>query len=254
MRPFVASNHRAGRLTQEWGIPQTLTERDVEMKISKSIIGLSIIVALSGCNSLQDSFNDQCNAVHTELTAMEAWARWSWCYEDLTHPKDFAAGFRAGYMDILNGGAGCQPTLPPKCYWKACYRNAEGHCMVNAWFEGFSHGVLAAERDGASVYGHIPLSPTAQGNIAKACEDNVEYDWSDAANANATPPAPMPASESVAPSVPTMEYKATPITPPTAPLNPTPPAEKPYEDNTQPILDKAVETTSGRVSLPNLGG
>ncbi|MFK7818683.1 MAG: hypothetical protein AB8G99_08185 [Planctomycetaceae bacterium] len=222
------------------------------MKISISILGLSIICAMSGCKSIQGGFDEKCNSIHTELTAMEAWARWSWCYEDLTHPKDFAAGFRAGYHDVLNGGAGCQPTLPPRSYWKACYRNAEGHCKVNAWFEGFSHGALAAEKDGASTYGHIPLSPTAHGNLAKAMEEPPVYDWSAATD---SVPAPAPAPFSEYQSAPQMDAEIAPATPPANPLpSNDAPAIKSYEEETRPLLDSAVETTSGKVTLPNLGG
>lgn len=183
---------------------------------------------------------------------MEAWARWSWCYNDLTHPKDFAGGFRAGYLDVVNGGAGCQPTLPPKTYWKSCYRNPEGHCRINAWFEGFSHGAVAAEQDGANVYGHIPMSPTAQANFATATQPPPEYDWS----ATSAPPAPAPTT--VNPG--TINYAPLPAAQPAAPVT-TPPTTTPdtpardYEDDAAPILEKALETTgSGKVSLPNLGG
>jgi hypothetical protein len=183
---------------------------------------------------------------------MEAWARWSWCYDDLTHPRDFSAGFRAGYHDILNGGAGCQPTLPPRSYWKACYRNAEGHCKVNAWFEGFSHGALAAQKDGASTYGHIPLSPTAHGNLAKANEAPPIYDWSAATD---SVPAPGPSPFSGYQSPQSMDSTIAPAAPPASPSSGDDvPALKTYEDDAKPLLDEALETTSGKVNLPNLGG
>lgn len=220
----------------------------MEMKISKSLVGLMLLMAMSGCSGIQDSLNERCNILHNELTAMEAWARWSWCYNELTHPKDFAAGFRAGYQDILNGGAGCQPTLPPKEYWKPCYRNAEGNCRVNAWFEGFSHGVLAANKDGAASYGHIPLSPTAQGNWDTACQEPHEYDWS----AAETPPAPLPSDAADYAPVRPGELPEIPTTP-----NGTAPAVPPirnYEEDAKPMIDPPVKTTSGRISLPNLGG
>ena len=185
--------------------------------------------------------------MHTGLTGMEAWARWSWCYDELTHPKDFASGFRSGYQDVLNGGSGCQPTLPPKTYWKACYRNAQGNSKVNAWFEGFSHGVLAANQDGAAAYGSIPLSPTAQANWETSQRPPTEIDWS----GTTTPPAPTPGATN-------SDFAPGPVEPaPAAPVTPEPSLPSPvrdYEDDAAPILEKAFETTSGRFSLPNLGG
>ena len=211
-----------------------------------------MLVGLSGCSGIQECLDEHCNSMHTELTGMEAWARWSWCYNELTHPKDFACGFRAGYLDVVNGGVGCQPTLPPKQYWKACYRNAEGHCRVNQWFEGFSHGAVAAEQDGANVYGHIPMSPTAQANFATMTQPAPVYDWS----GSQAPPAPMASPAPVG----TQNYQPLPSAQPAVP-DPTPTddddpltPDKPYEDDAEPILEKALETTSGRVTLPNLGG
>lgn len=208
------------------------------MKFSKSLLGLALVVATSGCSGLYDCVEGHANTIHSELTAHEAWARWSWCYDQLDHPKDFASGFRAGYQDILNGGNGCQPTLPPRHYWKSCFRNAEGHCRVNAWFAGFAHGAIAAEQDGAAAYGFIPISPTAQANLATASQPPAEYDWSAQA-----PPAPGPAE---------MGLEPTPLPPdPTQPGVENPPVD-PEGTYEQPVIRKPVQTT-GRATLENSG-
>lgn len=234
-------------------IPQPAHERDVEMKFSKSLIGLALLLAVSGCASLQEACDEKVDVVHSKLTAHEAWARWSWAYDELAHPKHFARGFKAGYQDILNGGKGCQPTLPPRDYWRPCFRNSEGQCSVNAWFDGWSHGVTAARQDGAGSFGTIPLSPTARGNIANANRPVPMTDWSGAQGTTA----PAPADYGTAPAATPAAVQPTTEPPVAPPLTaPEPPANNNYEEETKPILEKALDTTSrgGRVLLPTLGG
>ena len=87
------------------------------------------------------------------------------------HPvrrNHFARGFKAGYRNVLEGGSGCQPTLPPECYWKACYQTPAGRCKTYAWFDGFSHGALAAKQDGYGGLGEIPISPRVKENLRLA--------------------------------------------------------------------------------------
>ncbi len=135
------------------------------MKPIQYAILLLSAAAAGGCASMQDGLVDHEVRLRNRMRAQHAWNEWSWCYDDLDHPFHFAKGFKAGYRDILNGGKGCQPTLPPRCYWKSCYRSAEGRCKVNAWFDGFSHGALAAQQDGVGAWNQIPLSPTARMNM-----------------------------------------------------------------------------------------
>jgi uncharacterized protein YceK len=134
-------------------------------RIQYIFLSLTALVLLSGCASMQDGLVGCETRIRNKCRAQVAWNEWSWCYDDLDHPFHFAKGFKAGYKDILNGGKGCQPTLPPKCYYKSCYRSPEGRCKVNAWFDGFLHGVLAAQQDGAGAWSQIPLSPTARMNM-----------------------------------------------------------------------------------------
>jgi len=125
-------------------------------------------LVLSGCASMQSGITNHDTKIRSCIQSQHAWNEWSWCYDELEHPFHFARGFKAGYRDVLNGGKGCQPTLPDKCYFKAKYRSVEGRCKVNAWFDGFSHGALAAQQDGAANYNTIPMSPTARANLACA--------------------------------------------------------------------------------------
>lgn len=135
---------------------------------SKFFVPALAVLLLSGCASMCDSVINCEMAIRNKVLAQKAWGHWSWCYNDLDYPMHFAKGFKAGYQDVLNGGNGCQPTLPPQCYWKPAYQSPEGKCKINSWFDGFSHGALAAQQDGYGNMGEIPISPTARANIEMA--------------------------------------------------------------------------------------
>ncbi len=138
---------------------------------SKSIISLMsllLLLSLTGCASISDRWHNPGTCVKNKCRAHHAWCKWCWCYDDVDHRHHFGKGFRAGYRDVLEGGKGCQPTLPPRCYWKSCYQTCEGREKVNAWFDGFSHGALAAQQDGVANWNQIPLSPTARMNLRMA--------------------------------------------------------------------------------------
>ena len=131
-----------------------------------SLAGLALMLfSAAGCNSISDMCLEKEMACRNHVLAMKAWGTWSWCYDELDYPRDFASGFRAGYENILAGGKGCQPTLPPRLYWKPCYQNPEGQCKTQAWFDGYSHGALAAQQDGYGNMQTIPISSTARQNF-----------------------------------------------------------------------------------------
>ncbi|MCA9062932.1 MAG: hypothetical protein KDA96_07730 [Planctomycetaceae bacterium] len=135
--------------------------------IRRSLIaGIALLLgAASGCSSLQDHVVDVETGLRNRVLAHQAWNEWSWCYDDLDHPFHFSKGFRDGYRAVLAGGSGCQPTLPPRCYWKPQYQTPEGRCVTHAWFDGYSHGALAAQQDGYGNLNEIPISPTARANL-----------------------------------------------------------------------------------------
>lgn len=149
---------------------------------SKILLPALLFIAISGCSSMFNSVVNCEMAIRNKVLAQKAWGHWSWCYENLDHPYHFAKGFKAGYTDILNGGRGCQPTLPPQCYWKPTHQTPVGRQKTNSWFDGFSHGALAAQQDGYSDLGEIPISPTARANIESSRQHAVPHPTADGFN------------------------------------------------------------------------
>ena len=162
-------------------------------RTAKAWLSLLLFTA-TGCNAIHDGINDCETRLRNECLSQKAWGHWSWCYDDLDHPYHFAKGFKAGYEDVLAGGKGCQPTLPPRCYWKPCYQSAAGRCKINAWFDGFSHGAVAAQQDGYGNLQSIPISPTARANflsrnapVNAACYDGMNHGEVPVADDNVPP-------------------------------------------------------------------
>jgi hypothetical protein len=128
----------------------------------------AITSGLAGCAAICDGIISMEMDVRNDVLSQKAWGHWSWAYDDVDYPWHFAKGFKEGYVNVLEGGSGCQPTIPPQCYWKPCYQTLEGRSKIHGWFDGFSHGALAVKQDGYGDMGQIPISPTARANIEVA--------------------------------------------------------------------------------------
>ena len=156
----------------------------------KKAIGLLLFAmtsVLTGCSALQDCVIETEMDTRNSILTQKAWLEWSWVYDDLEFPYHFAKGFKAGYRDVLEGGSGCQPTLPPRCYWKPCFQTPVGRCQVHAWFDGFSHGALGAKQDGFDGLSEIPISPRVKTNIEVARRRPVETQQAGAGVGHAEP-------------------------------------------------------------------
>lgn len=124
--------------------------------------------------------------------AHSAWLEMSDCYQNVEHRCDFADGFRDGYRATAEMGDHCLPTVPPRKYWKHCYQDCEGRQKIDAWYEGYSHGMLAANQDGVYHYQHIPYyGPQNYGGMNHAVH-TVRLEESDTLE---SVPEPPPANE-----------------------------------------------------------
>ena len=135
---------------------------------TKILLALLFGTTFSGCASFYDCYDENTMSVRNHVLAKQAWMRWQWCYADMPCHGDFGRGFRDGYIDGINGVPNCQPVLPPRRYWSVKYQSADGHCHVNAWYNGYSHGHLAALKDGYGEVSRIPMSPSARQNMLQA--------------------------------------------------------------------------------------
>jgi hypothetical protein len=111
--------------------------------------GMLMLAGLvTGCAHLYDITDDCMMEWKCCHAASSAWNRSRDLYADVAYPFDFGQGFRDGYKSVCMGGEGCPPAMPPRHYWSHHYQGDEGRCQIMAWYDGFHHGVLAAQIDG----------------------------------------------------------------------------------------------------------
>ena len=136
-----------------------------------ALLGAALLPMCSGCSAFTAAnnswtynrqWNDKMLRDKHVVAAKRAWNARSSCFQNQKHVKDFARGFRAGYMDVADGGTGCVPSFPPREYWGWRYQSCEGQAKVSAWFSGFPHGVRAAEEDGIGNYYQMQTSAGIQ--------------------------------------------------------------------------------------------
>lgn len=103
-------------------------------------------------------WNDGMMAYRQKCMATSAWHSHKHCYANQKYLKDFARGFKAGYMDVASGRDGCTPAFAPREYWGWKYQSREGQARVAAWFSGYPYGAMAAEKEGIGNWTQIQTS------------------------------------------------------------------------------------------------
>ncbi len=134
------------------------------MKFRGFWITVCLFGCFSGCYGIRDGIDESSLKLRNTMRAHGAWWRSRSAYDGIECRGDFGSGFRDGYYDVLSGGSGQAPTLPPRKYWDVRHHNEEGHLKTLAWFNGFAHGALAAEQEGAAEWNQIVTNQTSRSN------------------------------------------------------------------------------------------
>jgi hypothetical protein len=131
----------------------------------------STLVVFAGCSAWTGAqhswhynryWNDAMMSHRHKSMAAKAWHSHKHCYANQKYLKDFARGFRDGYMNVAAGGNGCTPAFPPRDYWGWKYQSSEGQARVAAWFSGFPYGAKAAEQAGVGNWTQLQTSKAIQ--------------------------------------------------------------------------------------------
>jgi hypothetical protein len=126
----------------------------------ETIIGITLLCPLaSGCSLAKITWRNltyECLLAKEECLekarfcklAEEAWAKCQ-AHNPQPYSKDYADGFKAGFIDYIDAGDNPDPAwLLPKCYQKLRYETPEGHQAMQDWFAGFRQGEAAAKESG----------------------------------------------------------------------------------------------------------
>ena len=128
-------------------------------------LGLAAAVSLTGCcyYELRDACDECTLNIRNGCAARAAWSRCGDAYANHHHLKQFKHGFTDGYAAVAGGADGCPPSMPPRCYWSCCNTGCDGAVIVNAYFDGYARGAVAAESDGVAGAGRIVCRKPACG-------------------------------------------------------------------------------------------
>ncbi|HWL10678.1 MAG TPA: hypothetical protein VNQ76_19885 [Planctomicrobium sp.] len=104
-------------------------------------------VPLAGCATFQDVHYEHSQKLRTEC----AYWHFKWT-SDEAMTSDYKKGWKAGYMDVLTGGDGEPPVIPPRCYWGP--GQITKHCdqKRQEWYVGFQDGAMMASLEPQTHY------------------------------------------------------------------------------------------------------
>jgi len=148
----------------------------IKRRLAVLVLAGTATVPFAGCtamtgvnNSWQYNgyWNQSMMGQRNKSSASKAWhcRKHHFCNEK--YLREFSQGFKAGYMDVADGGTGCSPAFPPREYWGWKYQSCEGQARVAAWYSGYPHGARAAEEDGIGNWTQIQTSSNVQQQYAQ---------------------------------------------------------------------------------------
>lgn len=119
----------------------------VVSKLLRNTLKLLAFAPLVGCASFQDAHYEHSQKLRTECAFLHY--RWT-SGESIGY--DYAKGWKAGYLDVLTGGDGQPPLIPPRCYWSPS--QITKHCdeKRQEWYVGFQDGAMMASLEPETHY------------------------------------------------------------------------------------------------------
>ncbi len=148
--------------------PRVLTKRRLRKSFKCLIIAVlaaAMVSPMVGCRSYQFAVGDAVMLSYRDMV----WARraYNLRFGNLDRPygEHFYNGFCAGYADVMNGGDGYVPALPPVSYRTPRFQSTDGLQCVNAWFEGYPAGVKAAKQENVGDLNQVPISKMMEAAI-----------------------------------------------------------------------------------------
>lgn len=156
-------------------------ERSSFNKMTRRLLQVVVLLILTtqfiGCSSCNRQIAAQ--ALDKQLACLKdrVWAKRAYNLRygncDRQFGDHFRNGFIDGYCKVCEGGDGYVPAVPPDCYWGYQYQSADGSKCVNAWFEGYPSGAVAAREDKADAFHDVYISRMANAAIVQNDAENI---------------------------------------------------------------------------------
>lgn len=100
----------------------------------------ALFLSLSGCTALSDCKYE----VGQKIRTSQAWHEFDGCNEQC-FTCDYRDGWKRGYYDVLTGGDGRPPVVPPKKYWKPPVFTEHDPSRQDDWYTGYQDGASCAK-------------------------------------------------------------------------------------------------------------
>jgi len=120
------------------------------MAVKESVrkwLSLMVFAPLAGCATFQDVHYEHSQKLRTEC----AYWHYKWTCEG-SIGADYSKGWKAGYLDVLTGGTGQPPLIPPRCYWSPSQVTKHGDEKRHEWYLGFQDGAMMASLEPDTHY------------------------------------------------------------------------------------------------------
>lgn len=115
----------------------------------------ALFLSLSGCTALSDCKYEMGQKIRTG----QAWHEFDGCNEQC-FTCDYRDGWKKGYYDVLTGGDGRPPVVPPKKYWKPPVLTEHDPSRQNDWYTGYQDGAACAKSQPDFHYVPTFMAPT----------------------------------------------------------------------------------------------
>ncbi len=165
------------------------------MQLTRIWCGLCLLAITSGCYNLHDDMDGMFMSTRCRWAAKHAWRDMKDVYADVDCNGHFGSGFRDGYYAVATGGSATPPVLPPRRYWTSRYTGPDGQPETIAWFDGYSHGALAAEQDGYAFSRQVTISPLVHHRMTSTPQPQMTDSAVGPDGVPMAPPAPADAGD-----------------------------------------------------------
>ncbi len=100
----------------------------------------AMFLSLSGCTALSDCKYE----LGQKIRSGQAWHEFDGCNEQC-FTGDYRDGWKRGYYEVLTGGDGRPPVVPPKKYWRPPVFAEHDPSRQNDWYTGYQDGASCAK-------------------------------------------------------------------------------------------------------------
>lgn len=194
----------------------------------------ALFLSLCGCTSLADCKYE----LRQKIRTSQAWHEFDGC-NDQCFTCDYHDGWKKGYYDVLTGGDGRPPVVPPKRYWKPPVFAEHDPTRQNDWYTGYQDGAACAKTQPDFHYVPTFMAPSVHPHYHGHDVIDVMTPGEQAFSTETAVPMSESTGTQIAPSVepaPSADPAANPTVDPAAKPETAPPAPKgeDYEKDPEP--------------------